>query len=581
MKRLIILAVAVAALFLGFYVTNQRSGKLVPLSEKLQIEMTQQIARGITEGLEFHLEGLPDAGDQAIVIVSISDGQDAANMYIGKGSGWESAIGEVLRSVPADKGQATKWIKVDFVTEILPPLPIGKKMSRVTVPYERSLVGLGVFDMDGPLFIPELITARTLINSKSKIRPSNIEKYLSLAEQEKFRGVQRLALFRTSAYAWIEGVVHKLYRGNRVQPAALSPEYLTEALKSAETYLVKEIQQDGSYTYTYLPKTDGKKSSYNILRHAGTTWSLLQLYEKFKNKETLVRIRSAMEFLFRNTVDCPNTQVEAKCLLERGSVKVGANGLALLALAKYTQVTGDKQYLDRMHGYAKRLEEIQDPSGEFKRHKESFPGGVDSNFVSGYYPGEAVFGLMALYELDQDERWMKVAAAAADWLINVRDKGKSIDKLDHDHWLLYGLNELQKHNPQPHYLEQSKRIVTAILQAQNDGSKFPDYDGSWYDPPRSTPAATRVEGLMAAYQLFVRAGDENMAKQIIEASKRSLRYQLATQIMPESALYLPNPQRALGGFRASFTNYEVRIDYVQHNASAIIYYLDATSRTSH
>ncbi len=35
-------------------------------------------------------------------------------------------------------------------------------------------------------------------------------------------------------------------------------------------------------------------------------------------------------------------------------------------------------------------------------------------------------------------------------------------------------------------------------------------------------------------------------------------------------MYLRDPRRALGGFHRSLTNYEIRIDYVQHNISAIL-----------
>ena len=35
-------------------------------------------------------------------------------------------------------------------------------------------------------------------------------------------------------------------------------------------------------------------------------------------------------------------------------------------------------------------------------------------------------------------------------------------------------------------------------------------------------------------------------------------------------MYLNDPQRSLGGFRRSLTNFEIRIDYVQHNISALV-----------
>ena len=51
---------------------------------------------------------------------------------------------------------------------------------------------------------------------------------------------------------------------------------------------------------------------------------------------------------------------------------------------------------------------------------------------------------------------------------------------------------------------------------------------------------------------------------------RMAAFQRRCQLTPENALYLPRPDRALGGFRRSLTHWEVRIDYVQHNLSALL-----------
>ena len=54
------------------------------------------------------------------------------------------------------------------------------------------------------------------------------------------------------------------------------------------------------------------------------------------------------------------------------------------------------------------------------------------------------------------------------------------------------------------------------------------------------------------------------------AIRLGVAFQLQTQFRPESVLYVSDPQRALGGFRRSLTNYEIRIDYVQHNISSLL-----------
>jgi len=70
--------------------------------------------------------------------------------------------------------------------------------------------------------------------------------------------------------------------------------------------------------------------------------------------------------------------------------------------------------------------------------------------------------------------------------------------------------------------------------------------------------------------LAVQAGEQDWAGEILEAYRRNMIFQLMTQFQPESVMYLLDPQEALGGFHNSLTNFEIRIDYVQHNVSSIL-----------
>jgi hypothetical protein len=192
-------------------------------------------------------------------------------------------------------------------------------------------------------------------------------------------------------------------------------------------------------------------------------------------------------------------------------------------------------------------------------------------FTSRYYPGEAILACLRIQPFDPEGPWLDAAARGARWLIEVRDAGVPTKELTHDHWLLYGLRELLRHRPDELYRGHAERITTAILTSQNlRGLLEPDWCGSWYTPPRSTPTATRSEGLMCAWEIAVDAGDQARADRIKAALGEAIRFQLRTQVRPESALHLKSPWRALGGFRKSLTDYEIRIDYVQHNLSALL-----------
>ena len=63
-----------------------------------------------------------------------------------------------------------------------------------------------------------------------------------------------------------------------------------------------------------------------------------------------------------------------------------------------------------MQGLARWMRDTQDKQGEFAIHKMDFATGNTLPFKSLYYPGEALFSLLRLYEIDQNPDWLNVAA---------------------------------------------------------------------------------------------------------------------------------------------------------------------------
>ena len=357
-----------------------------------------------------------------------------------------------------------------------------------------------------------------------------------------------------------------LFRGHR-QTFDLSPQGLRSAATKAGQYLADAVRPDGRFVYSYRARSDSEADDYNILRHAGTIYSMLELYEVTFDPALLAAAVRAIGYLVRSMDVCPGS--DFPCVVENGAIKLGGNALAVIALAKYSTATGRPTYVSTAQRLAGWIRHSQAADGSFSIHKQNHRTGELSDFVSSYYPGEAILALLRVLELDGDPQWLDTAERAARYLIETRDAGLEESKLPHDHWLLYALNELYRERANPIYLEHAMRLARTIVRSQNRGSRYPDWQGSFYRPPRSTPTATRAEGLLAAYAL-ARDFDPPEASAILEAVRLCLAFQLQTQFRPESAMYLPDPQRSLGGFHASLTNDEIRIDFVQHNISALL-----------
>jgi hypothetical protein len=253
---------------------------------------------------------------------------------------------------------------------------------------------------------------------------------------------------------------------------------------------------------------------------------------------------------------------------EYGVAKLGATALAVVALVKHIEVTGDAKWMNHAVKLGRFLLLQQQKDGRFES-KYFFDREKEGSFESIYYPGEAVLALTRLQLIAASEDgWAGAAERGVEWLVNVRDAKRQDADLPHDHWLLIAMNELYPLTRNQKHLAHVKRIADSIVKAQRMSSDYPDWIGSYYNPPRSTPTATRAEGLVAMWYL---AGKAHLPRDAyLETLKRAAAFQMRCQINSTNNLYLPRPDVALGGFRRALDDWEIRIDYVQHDISSLL-----------
>lgn len=248
-----------------------------------------------------------------------------------------------------------------------------------------------------------------------------------------------------------------------------------------------------------------------------------------------------------------------------GKAKLGANGLALAALASQIQL--DPRFADGTSAVklANLIIGLQRKDGSFQMRYQ-IQSGDEQGIDSLYYPGEALLGLIRLFKLNRDQRLLRAARRGVEFLIASQ---RQMTVLPPDAWLMQALWDLYNADPQKEYAEHAIALADAIIAdqyGQEDGS----YAGGFGPgPPRATPAASRAEGLVSAYRLARSIGDPRASK-IASALKSCARFQLSQQFTPENSGSLPNQRRARGGFREGLTSTRIRIDFVQHNISSLL-----------
>ena len=303
--------------------------------------------------------------------------------------------------------------------------------------------------------------------------------------------------------------------------------------------------ESGRFRYRYDANSNADLSGYNVLRHSGTVWSMLDVFSVTQDDQLLCAADRAITYLFNEHLRFFRGYHNF-CILEKNSIKLGGNALAALALAKLYESNKSDVLLDTAHQLCRFVLEQRKIHGDFV-HKRYFKSGKVSNFRSEYYVGEALLALLACYRITGDSLLLNcVREVEAD----LAHQGYGIR--EQSHWMLYSLEQLQQLDASPHIYAHAEKIATEIIT-----------NPTYLEWGRSTPIACRTEGLLA----FVRMTPPKPTNSLTQvAALKCIEENLAQQLMFQTK---DGAFTRGGGDRR---DQEVRIDYIQHNISAFLHF---------
>lgn len=351
-----------------------------------------------------------------------------------------------------------------------------------------------------------------------------------------------------------------------------SPTSLERAILLAAGYMQRACGPDGRFIYLVNIRTGEKSSSYNVVRHAGAIHALAMLQRRYPSVETkgaMLRATGYMRRLYIGPAAVPDVLVVwSKPAPNHELTVLGASGLGLLALAEVRPQSPESIPLSELQALGRFILLQQREDGSFASNYSFFEGPEDA-LESLYYPGEAVLGLLALYQLDRSPVWLTAATKALMYLARSR---RDLSQLPADHWALIATAKLISSCdtamyvlPEEELQLHAGQICSSILREGLLPTAETQQKGLPERLVRTAPIATRVEGLLAALTFLA---DKSLCRKIRHAVGPGVF--LLTHSQLQSGPYAGGIPQSVGMLPDSSA--QIRIDYVQHALSAWLQY---------
>lgn len=529
---------------------------------------------------------LPQINDRSICVLFLSIGNPSirARVHNVLGTNLDGAMNKVREKaiqLVQKNHLDPAWIKLDLVTQIKEHQfeTLEKQLSKTRRNYFRS--GIAFDDEFRLAFLEQEINGNAMVRSIKKgplqLNEKNINHYLktktihTIPFMKHHYANKQVFTFQTEA-VFIDRkdrIVLELYNGeltNGIRKIENTKEKIASLIEGASYYLTNQVKEDGKFEYGYFSAFARRINTYNILRHSSSLYSMAEGYELIQDEKIIQKVKKGIDYAIREALVYYNEENRDVAFMvdyaNEKEIKLGSNATAILAMSKYMEVTGTKDYLKEAQALARGIIKMKTLSGGFI-HVLNYPGfEIKALNRIIYYEGEAVFALLRLYALDKEEQWLEESKKSLDYFIK-NDYWKH-----HDHWLSYAANEITDYLPEDKYFTFGLKNCEARLN---------------FIYHRDTTYPTFLELTMAAYKLIKKIKELNKdylltdidVNYLIKTIDRRAEYQRVGYFYPEVAMYMKNPNLILDGFFIRHHSFRVRIDDVEHYLSGYVQYLQS------
>ncbi|MCC6555581.1 MAG: hypothetical protein IT372_21680 [Polyangiaceae bacterium] len=381
----------------------------------------------------------------------------------------------------------------------------------------------------------------------------------------------------------IEGVIEEgdqalpVQRGNTPGPPPGPAAFHAAAVAGGE-FLLRQQQGDGRFNYRFLPFTGEVTSpdgGYNLSRHAGAAYMLSQLAGATGDRRYAEAAARALGWLSGQVREGCGGEGRACVPTTPSRASLGATALGLIAYLEYQSRTGDRRFEPLARALAAFALSMQRPDGELWHRLGLKSGKINTDARDMFASEQAALAFVLADRILGDPPFRPAAERALDWLTG--DKyafflGRFI--YGADHWTCLAAREAHPVLPKRRYLDFCLGYSRFIRRLQYEPGAWvnADYEGHYGFSsllvPQAPGTAGFTEAVVATYELSALHGEP--AADVRAQAEAALAALLRDQLRPDNAWLAPSPESAAGGVRRSLVEPEIRLDFTQHAASALL-----------
>lgn len=328
-------------------------------------------------------------------------------------------------------------------------------------------------------------------------------------------------------------------------------------------WMTNNCSEDGEMVYKYWPSLERPSRGDNTIRQFMATNCLARMATHRGCPELRERF---LQNLRRNLDAYYRLEGGLGIVLCQDKVKLGAVAIAARALLE----AGDDAPSGCLESLEATLHHLWQDDGSFR----TFHQPADRNDCQNYYPGEALWFWAAALHRDErvEERFVRSFRFYRD-MHRARRNPAFIPWHSQAYASFLEKRWIQE---MADFVFEMNDWLVGIQDLSPPGRFW--MRGRFYDPQRphfgkahASATGVYMEGLMAAFRLAKRMGDEERKRRYLNAVIRGTFNLRCLQFKNlGEAFYLKEPNTVMGGVRTDTYDNEIRVDNVQHGLMALL-----------